>query len=161
MHLYLLDDIHATFTVNHIYSESSPAKASCPTNTVKVRLVVGISCHVHWEVKVHHERHLLDIDTWTETKTRSEAFMITWRLIVKLSNRLTSGANVCGHKHFFLAVTKTIDNSSPLLHGHFPTQQRHLVAFFSHLCSQPRCHPASLNEKKQNIIVFPTVNISS
>lgn len=62
MHLDLFDDIHAVLAVDHVNSKSSPAKATCAANPVKVRLIIGVTLHVHWEVKVHHQRHLFHID---------------------------------------------------------------------------------------------------
>lgn len=63
MHLNLLDDIHAVQAVHHIDSKSPLAEASSAANAMKVRLVVGISFHVHWQVKVDHQRHLFHVDS--------------------------------------------------------------------------------------------------
>lgn len=64
MHLNLVDDIHAAFAVNHVDGKPSFAEAPCAANPVKVRLVVGVSVHVHGQVEVDHERHLLNVDTF-------------------------------------------------------------------------------------------------
>lgn len=63
MHLNLTDDVHAALAVHHVHSKSSFPETSSPANPVKVRLVVGVSLHVHWQVKVHHQCHLLHVDT--------------------------------------------------------------------------------------------------
>ena len=63
MHLDLVDNIHAVFAVNHVDGKPPPAEASRAADPVKVCLIVGVPIHVHGEVKVHNERHLLDIDT--------------------------------------------------------------------------------------------------
>lgn len=64
MHLNLFDNIHALLAVHHIDSKSPLAEASCAANPMKVRLVVGISFHIHWEVKVDHQRHLFHVDSF-------------------------------------------------------------------------------------------------
>lgn len=63
MHFNLVDNLHAVFAVNHIDSKPSSAKASSATDPVKVRLVVCVPVHVNRQVEVHHEGHLLHINT--------------------------------------------------------------------------------------------------
>lgn len=62
MRLDLVDDVHAALVVHHIDGKASPAKAPCAADPVQVGVVVGHPGHVHREVKVHHEGHLLHVD---------------------------------------------------------------------------------------------------
>lgn len=69
MHLNLFDDIHAVLAVHHIDSEPSFAEAPRAANPMKVRLIVGVSFHVNWEVKVDHQCHLFNINSLESTET--------------------------------------------------------------------------------------------
>lgn len=68
MHLNLIDNIHAALAVHHVHSKPPFPEAPSPANPVKVRLVVGISLEIHWEVKVDHQCHLFHVDTLESTE---------------------------------------------------------------------------------------------
>lgn len=52
---------------------------------------------------------------------------------------LTSSTNICCDQDLLLAVSEAVNDSSPLLHLHLSTEQRHLVAFSGQLTCQPAC----------------------
>lgn len=71
MHLNLMYNIHAALAVHHVHSKSPFAEASSAANPVKVCLIVGLSLQIHWQVKVDHQGHLLDVNTLEPTEVRS------------------------------------------------------------------------------------------
>lgn len=60
-----VQDVHAHSAVHHVDGQTSFAEPACATDPVQVRLIVWVAVLVHWQVKVDHHRHLLDVDTFT------------------------------------------------------------------------------------------------
>lgn len=61
-----VEDIHAVLAVNHVYGQTSLAKAARAPNAVQVGLIVWVSVLVHRKVKIDDDRHLFNINTCTK-----------------------------------------------------------------------------------------------
>lgn len=65
---------------------------------------------------------------------------------------LTSSTNICGDQDLLLAISEAVDNSSPLLHLHLPTEQSHLVALSRQLPCQPACSLPCLDHAEESAV---------
>lgn len=63
---------------------------------------------------------------------------------------LTSGTNICGDQDFLLAISEAVDDSSPLLHLHLSTEQRHLVALSGQLPRKPASSLPCLDHREES-----------
>lgn len=59
---------------------------------------------------------------------------------------LASRTHVSGYQHFLFAFSEALNDCRSLFDGQFSAQQRHLVTVCCHLCWQPGCCPASLQQ---------------
>lgn len=78
MHLNLLDNVQAVFTVHHVDSKSSSAKAARATNPVQVRLIVCIPMQVHREVKIDHKGNLLHVNACNQHEHKQKLTYSYW-----------------------------------------------------------------------------------
>ena len=82
--LNLLHDRHSPGSVNEVDGEPRLAETPRPSDSVEVRIAVSLAIHVDWKVKVHHNSHLLNVNTCNESKQKQIIIMLFNPLIVKI-----------------------------------------------------------------------------
>merc|ERR1719264_2084639 len=61
--LNLLQHNHRLWPIHQVDCQTMLSKSSRPADPVQIRLAVGFAIDIHWQVKVHYNGHLLDVNT--------------------------------------------------------------------------------------------------
>lgn len=66
--LYSLQDAHAACAIHHVDGDPLLAEATRAPDAVQVCLTVRVPVKCDREIKVHHNRHHLNVDAWKENR---------------------------------------------------------------------------------------------
>lgn len=120
MRLDVAAQVHRSLRVHQIDGQTALAKAPGAPDSMQIRVAVGATLHVDGQIKVHHNRHLLDVDAARQ--------------------------NVGGDQHLLEAGPESIQHRQTLLDGQIAGQHGHRMSVRREFGRQPAGRFARVTE---------------